>query len=320
MKKLHYYLFSLLFVLTFSACGGGDEGSANAGETSGATPTEESGDAATDAAPVANTALSTWEGHSLKTEAGGGKWLASVSFGEEMELMGETQTNEKDKREYEQVRLLDGKEGWIRGDLIAKGGKLAAIKVDAQIYKRPSISNISDNAVKMGELVVITQEKDEFSEFVSRNNSANKRQKGWLLGSKSLTANETDIAAAVMLGKAMAEKNPIKRKEKLEQMQENEMFSGSVFMAQVEAMLTEADAGANLAEDQLMVTGDNVNVRSGPTIAEENKVFQVGSGDICQIVQRGDMDEIGGQRDFWYKISIDGQEGWIFGTFTSKAQ
>lgn len=320
MKKIQIILFSLLFAFAFTACGG-NEDSGNTGDSGdGETVETDGGETSNggDTKPAGNTALSTWEGHSLKKEPAG-KWAASITFGEEMTLLGETETAEKDKREYEKVRLLDGKEGWVRGDLIAKGSKLAALKADAQIYKRPSISNITDNMVKMGELVVIMQEVDEFSEFVSRNDASNKRKSGWLLGSKALTTNETDIAASVMLGKAMAEKNPINRKKKLEQMVNNEMFSGSIFISQAQTMLEEADAGSNLAEDQLMITGDNVNVRSGATIEEDNKVFQVHSGDICRIVKRGDMDEIGGKLDYWYKISSKGQEGWVFGTFTSKA-
>lgn len=320
MKKIQLILFSLFFAFAFTACGGSEDSGSSGDSTGGGTVENDAGGSTGegDSKPAGNTALSTWEGHSLKAEPAG-KWKASVTFGEEMTLLGETETAEKDKREYEKVRLLDGKEGWVRADLISKGSKLAALKSDAQIYKRPSISNITDNTVGMGELVVIKQEVDEFSEFVSRNDAGNKRKSGWLLGSKALTMVETDIAASVMLGKAMAEKNPIKRKEKLEQIVNNDMFSGSIFLSKAEAMLEEADAGSNLAEDQLMITGDNVNVRSGATIEEENKVFQAHSGDICRIVKRGDMDEIGGKLDYWYQISLNGQEGWVFGTFTSKA-
>jgi uncharacterized protein YgiM (DUF1202 family) len=320
MKKFQLILFSLFFAFAFAACGGSeDSGSSSNSGGGGTVESDEGGSSAGgETKPAGNTALSTWEGHSLKKEPAG-KWVASITFGEEMTLLGETETAEKDKREYEKVRLLDGKEGWVRGDLISKGSKLAALKADAQIYKRPSISNITDNTVGMGELVVIKQEIEEFSEFVSRNDASNNRKSGWLLGSKSLTSNETDIAASVMLGKAMAEKNPIKRKTKLEQIVNNDMFSGSIFLSHAQAMLDKADAGSNLAEDQLMITGDNVNVRSGPTIDEDNKVFQVHSGDICRIVKRGDMDEIGGKLDYWYQIASNGQQGWIFGTFTSKA-
>jgi uncharacterized protein YgiM (DUF1202 family) len=321
MKKLQYIFFAFFLAFAFASCGG-DDGSDSSGGSDGGTTVDigdEDSGGEVSGKPAGNSALSIWDGHSLKAEPEG-KWLATINFGEEMTLLGETENGPKDKREYEKVRLLDGKEGWVRGDLISKSSKLAALKSDAQVYKRPSISNITDDMVDMGQLVVIKQEVDEFSEFIARNDVANKRKSGWLLGDKALTTNETDIAAAVMLGKAMAEKNPIKRKDKLKQIVDNEMFSGSIFLAKAQALLDQADAGANLAEDQLMITGDNVNVRSGPTIDQENKVFQVHSGDICRIVQRGDMDEIGGKLDYWYKISLNGQEGWVFGTFTSKAQ
>lgn len=314
----HIQLLFLSFVLAFSISACGDDATnsgSDGGEPDGAETVENDGSSASAAA---NSAVSTWEGHSLKSESGSkGKWLASVSFGEKMTLLGEMEND--GKRDYEKVRLLDGKEGWIRGDLIAKGATMAAVKTDAQIYKRPSISNITDDVVAMGSLVVVKQKKEEFSEFIARNDAANKRKRGWVLGSNALTTNETDIAAAVMLGKAMAEKNPVKRKEKLDQFVNNSSFASSAFMAKAEALRAEADAGANLGEDELMVTGDNVNVRSAPDVDADNKVFQVHAGDICKIIKRGDMAEIGGTLDYWYNIRIDGQEGWVFGSLTSKA-
>ena len=159
--------------------------------------------------------------------------------------------------------------------------------------------------------------KEEFSEFIAKNDAANKRKSGWLLGEKAITTSETDVAAALMLSKALAEKLPSKRKTKLQQVVD--MYETSIFAETAKSALDETEAASNLAEDELMVTGDNVNVRSAPDVKQENKVFQLHAGDLCKILKRGDMDEIGGKLDYWYNISSDGQTGWIFGTFTSKA-
>ena len=68
-----------------------------------------------------------------------------------------------------------------------------------------------------------------------------------------------------------------------------------------------------------MITGDNVNVRSAPNTDTGEKLFQVNSGDIVKILTKGDMDDIGGL-NYWYEIKTkDGQTGWLFGKFTSKA-
>ena len=316
MKKIQVLLFS--FVLSFFLIGCGDGNSSENKPNGDTTTSQGSGSEDSGNNGSANIAISTWDGHSLRAESTTkGKWLASVSFGEEMTLLGESAKD--GKRDYEKVRLLDGKTGWVRADLISKSAKMAAVKSDAQIYKRPSISNITDDMLGSGELIVITQKKEEFSEFVSRNGANNKRKKGWVLGSAAITTDEINIAVAVMLGKAKEEKNPIKRKQKLEQIINNSSFSGSDFIADVQAQIAETEAAATLGEDELMITAENVNIRSEPDVEGDNKLFIAHSGDLCNILQRGEMAEISDNLDYWYQISLNGQTGWVFGSLTSKA-
>lgn len=317
MKNLTKLFFAFLIAGGLTACGGDAGTSGTDNNNGGGTTVDNGGETASNA--NANSALCTWDGQGIRTESGsGGKWLATLSFGEEMTLLNEVEEDEKGKKTYEKVRLLDGKEGWIRQDLIEKGGTLAAIKSDAQIYSRPSVSNITDDNIKMGALVVLKQTKEEFSEFVSKNINR-KRKKGWLLGEKALTSDAKDIAAAIMLSKAESEKNPMKRAEKLKQIINGDAYAGSNFISVADAMLGEIEAASNLSEDELMITGDNVNVRSTPDVEDDNKVGQVMSGEVCQILERGEMAEIAGKTDYWYKIRCEGQEGWLFGTFTSKS-
>ncbi len=312
MKNLSLFLFAFLLLFAMSAC----KSDSKSGEGED-TETEE--EVVDDLPDDGGTTLSTWEGHSAKETAGNdGKWVASIAFGEELTLLNETETDAKTSKVYEKVKLLDGKEGWVRADFIAKDAALAAVTADAQIYKRPGISNISDDMVLAGTVVVVKGHKDEFSEFIARNDAANKRKEGWLLGEKSLTTDETDVSAALLYSKAMNEKVPAKRQEKLKQVVAN--YPNSVFAKTAQNALDAADASADLAEDELMITGENVNVRSAPDVTQDNKIFQVSSGDVCKILERGDMDEIGGKLDYWYKVSAKGQSGWVFDTFTSKAQ
>ena len=125
------------------------------------------------------------------------------------------------------------------------------------------------------------------------------------------------IAVAVIISKAKREKVPEKRKELLKNIIDNSTYSSSAFYAMAEEMAQEPDP-KDLNENQLMITGNVVNVRSGQTIDEENVVFQVKAGDVCEIAEKGSMDEIKGNTDYWYKITKDGQTGWIFGSNTSK--
>lgn len=313
MKNLSLFLLALMLLFTISACGSDKKG----GESDGSETVEDVADD-TDSDGAATMTLSTWEGHSAKDTPGNeGKWVASIAFGEELTLLNETEKDAKTNKDYEKVKLLDGKEGWVRADFIAKNASLAAVTQDAQIYKRPGISNITEDMVLTGTVVVVKSRKDDFSEFIARNDAANKRQEGWLLGDKALTTDETDISAALLYSKAMNEKVPAKRQEKLKQVVSN--FPNSVFARTAQSGLDAAEASADLAEDQLMITGDNVNVRSSAEVTPDNKIFQLASGDVCSILERGEMAEIGGKLDYWYKISAKSQTGWVFGTFTSKA-
>ncbi|MBK9450341.1 MAG: SH3 domain-containing protein [Bacteroidetes bacterium] len=315
MKNLSLFLLCLMMAFVFSACSSETkEGADDETET-----TSDADDSDADDNEDSNIALSTWDGHSAKDAPGNdAKWVASIAFGEELTLLNETETDSKTNKSFEKVKLLDGKEGWVRADFIAKGAELAAVTTDAQIYKRPGISNITDEVISAGTIVVLKGTKDEFSEFISKNDAAKKRKEGWLLGDKALTTNEDDLSAAILLSKALAEKNPAKRKEKLKQVADQ--YPNSVFAKTAQNNIDAVDASANLAEDELMIAGENVNVRSAPDVKSENKIFQLNTGDVCKILERGEMDEIGGKLDYWYKISSPaGKTGWVFGTFTSKA-
>ena len=310
-------LFSILMLFFLVGCG--DE-SGNSGDNTGTENSESAeGDADTDS-PDGPSAVSVWDGHSLRAEPDGkSKWLASVSFGEKMTLLGESKSD--DKRTYEKVVLLDGKEGWVRDDLIHKGGTFGVVTKSAQIYSRPSISNIADKNVEFGTLVVVKQEKEEFKEFIAKNDKKNNRQRGWVLGGSTVTTDETDIAVAVLLEKAKSESNRTKRKSMLESIYNNDSYKSSVFYDMAQEMYDGmGEAAAELSDDELMITGDNVNVRSAPSTEGSEVLFQLFDGDVVKILKKGEMAEIGGNLDYWYNVqTMDGQTGWIYGQFTSKA-
>lgn len=310
--------FSFLMLIFLAGCGGEGEGGDTDGNSEN-TSENEGGDGS-EASSDGPTAVSVWDGHSLRAEPDGkSKWLASVSFGEKMTLLGENKSD--DKRSYEKVELLDGKEGWIRDDLIHKGGQFGVITKSSQIYSRPSISNISDKNVEFGTLVVVKQEKEEFKEFIAKNDKANNRQRGWVLGASAITTDETDIAVAVMIENARSESNRGKRKEMLEMIAGNDSYKNSVFYSMALEMIDAmGEAASELAEDELMITGNNVNVRSEASTDGSEVLFQLFDGDVVKIVQKGEMAEISGNLDYWYKVlTQEGDQGWVFGQFTSKA-
>lgn len=308
--------FAFLFLLLLTSCGEGTPESNNSGETSAPETVENS-------ASDAPGAVSTWDGHSLRDTPGSkGKWMASVKFGESMELLGETE--ESGGKTYSKARLLDGKEGWVRKDLIHEGGKMGAMTKLAEVYLRPSISNISDKMTEYADLVVIKQVKDEFTEFIAKNDKSNNRVRGWVLGNV-ITTDEIDLAVAVMISRAEGESNPKKRIELLNPIVSNGRYDNSVFRGFAQEMIDASGEKAveleTLREDQLSVIGNNVNVRDQPNVDSSTKLFQMFDGEIATILEKGELDEIGGTTDYWYKVkSSNGNEGWVFGKFTNRAR
>lgn len=313
LTRMKGFLPALLLILglQLSACGGGET---QPSEGIDSTATSEDEELLADE----NAALSSWEGQSVRTApGGGGEWVATLPFGEKLELLGETNTDEKTKKTFTKVRLLDGKDGWVREDMIQKGGVLGAITESAQVYSRPGISNIKDETLEPTSLIILGNKQDDFVEFTAQN-KGNSRSKGWLLGDRGYTTTQIDITVAILIHKALADKNHANSIKRLEDIRHNSAYSESVFIDDIESMLNEEHAAEDLPDDQLIIRGDNVNVRSEPKVGE-NKLFQLSNGKVCQILEIGSYETIGSSSGYWYKISADGKSGWVFGAFTSKA-
>jgi len=68
--------------------------------------------------------------------------------------------------------------------------------------------------------------------------------------------------------------------------------------------------------DQLYINGSKVNIRSTPSLNSE-VIFQLNTGDKCDIIEKGKQETIKGSTNFWYKINYSGKNGWVFGDFIS---
>ncbi|MEL6537549.1 MAG: SH3 domain-containing protein [Bacteroidota bacterium] len=68
----------------------------------------------------------------------------------------------------------------------------------------------------------------------------------------------------------------------------------------------------------LLVAGNDIWVRSEPTTG--NVVMRLNDGTAAKILEVGKEETINGRTDVWYRIQNDGNDGWIFGAQTSKAQ
>jgi hypothetical protein len=150
------------------------------------------------AQPQKNGAVCIYDGISLKQDpTKSGKWLASISLGESVEIIGDSAVDSSDKnRSYQNIKLSDGKSGWATSYGLALNARLAAIKQVAVIYKRPDLLTGTDVKLEIMSPVAVLQEKEGWSEFIG----AARKKSGWLR-SDALTTDPADVAVAVLAQK-----------------------------------------------------------------------------------------------------------------------
>jgi hypothetical protein len=72
-----------------------------------------------------------------------------------------------------------------------------------------------------------------------------------------------------------------------------------------------------LAQTELIVQGDVVNIRKSPSVQGE-VVTKAKRFDRLSILQKASQDVIGGVTDYWYRVQTStGKVGYVFGNFTS---
>lgn len=311
------WLMLPLLLLGMAGCGGGAENQEQSGpemaETEQAGMAEEPQTKAA-AVPVA---ICLWEKVGLRAAPGTGsdaKYLTTIYFGEKVELLGESQ--EVDGKTYQKVRLSDGKEGWVYEYLFAIGAELGVAANETEIYRRPDLMTATDKTLERGEIVaILPSDKPGWVQVVGKE----RKKEGWVQAGANLTTEELDVAVVVMLDKALAETDPEKQAEALEKLSENSSFQNSVFIDLIQSELEALKERNEIGEDQLYITADKVNVRNLPSVDDSEVLFQVEAGTICNIIDQTDERiKINDMEDYWYKISCDGKEGWVFGHHTSK--
>lgn len=186
----------------------------------------------------------------LETPAEKGKWLTSASLGEKFTLLGETATDNSSSkpREYTKVRLQDGKEGWVRTDLIVPNGKCVVIRdLEVPIFSRPDMLTKTNKSFAKLDVVAIKSTKDNtWMEVVGKRKGGDWIETGWIKSGHH-TEMEVDLAVAVYYHKAMAMKEQDKKITELKSITTNTDFSGSVFIEDVRNELTTLEGGGTEA-------------------------------------------------------------------------
>lgn len=319
MRKLFPFLFTPIFLI-LSSCGGEESGDT---QTTDSDTASEETSSAVESAPAdqAVTAVCLWNQSGLRTAPGRGadaKWVTAVSFGEVVTLTGEQLSPEGEDRTYAKMILKGGDEGWSNIYLFAVDAERAASYGEIDLYKRPELTTFTGNQFQPGEIFAVMNNSDQpgWLEVYGME----KQKKGWIQENSRLTTDEIDVSVAIMLTQAQAESSPISQQEALERILSSSTFSTSALIELVQTELEAVQARTALPANQLYITANNLNVRAEASTGSE-VITQVSKGEIGTIIERGPApEEVNGNLDYWYLIEVNGQEGWVFGYHTSKAQ
>ncbi len=71
------------------------------------------------------------------------------------------------------------------------------------------------------------------------------------------------------------------------------------------------------AIDTLTIIGNQIWIRETPKTGKV--VLKLDNKTVCTLLEKGIKDTIREQIDYWYKIKFNNQEGWIFGSQTTKS-
>lgn len=303
---------TLLLVLFMFACGD-ESGSSEEGDAAAEASMEADSEPESD--PVA---VCLWGKVGLRENPGtstkDNKYLATIVFGETVTLTGES-VEAKDDRTYLKVELSDGEQGWVHEYLFAVKSTLAAATSPIEVYRRPDLLTAKGERFEAGQLVaMVPGDNPDWVEVFGQE----KKIQGWAQKGQSMSEDKIDVAVSVLYGKAMQESNLAKREEMLQSIAQNTAFGKSQLISMIDQALVDVSSAPELADNQLSIFGDNLNVRREPTTEGENVVFQLKKGDICRVLEKGQQEQIRDMNDFWYKISYDGQEGWVYGHHTSR--
>ena len=178
--------------------------------------------------------ISIWDGVALRAEPRRtGKWLASISLGERVFWLGESQIDStNDQYEYLKVELSDGTVGWASKYVVVVNSRVGAVKKETPVYKRPDPLTMSDEMFEVMDMVAITDEKDGWMEVVGE-----KREKSGWMRLENITTDKGDVTVAILAMKALREKDEIPLYQKIHEIIDKTPYPESIFIPILRQMI-----------------------------------------------------------------------------------
>lgn len=242
-----YYLIALLLV-AFACSNYGNETS-DAQSQPEATPSVE------EETFVEKPAVCIWDKVSVRSNPQAkGDWLTSISQGETLTFLGPTAVDSSDNnREYVNVRLADGTEGWSVSDFIIVDGEVAVFTSDKDIYQRPDLLTKTDKSFKMLDIVAISIDEGDWLEVVGKREDGKWIQKGWVKNGE-ISKESIDVAVAKFASIAIASDMEEDQIEGLQDILSNTDFSSSTFIPFIKEKLNEFQEEDEALMDEEMET------------------------------------------------------------------
>jgi len=137
-----------------------------------------------------------------------GKYLTTLYLSESVTLTGDSATAKVGEKEYGyfKVQLEDGKQGWVRGDFIARNVVPAVFTAVTSINKRPDLASITDKNFTTMDFVATRPAKDQWIEVTGIPSGEKWFIKGYV-HPNNLTYNPIDVSFAALYKRASSMKD-----------------------------------------------------------------------------------------------------------------
>ena len=173
--------------------------------------------------------LSFWNSPSTKK----GYQYYEIRKGESLTFLGKREKEQDDKRarEFLNIRLSDGSEGWAIASFIVIDSEPAAVIEKVSIYSKNNLISKTSSSYEPMDILAVLEKQDEWIRVKGYFSSPD-----YWIRPGNLTFAEVDIAVAYQYMKAMDEKEDSLIKEKLtKDILEEEAFTDSIFIPRVQA-------------------------------------------------------------------------------------
>lgn len=247
--KFYQYFLVLLAAGLLAACGNnttqeGEEGE-DTEEAEGDLP-ESPEDAGHKTAVCIWDGIGIWAEHTPKLD----KWQASLSMGDEVEILEQIEKEEKGKAvTYLKVRQPDtDKEGWVASYYVVPGGKAMAVTEELDLYTRPALVAKANALLQPFDVVAVTAEKDDWVRITGKRRSGSWIDQDKWIKNRGLSSKEEDLAIATLVTRALKEKDDAKRLSKLQEIYNTKELKDATLYSQLDALITEVEeSGADIA-------------------------------------------------------------------------